>query len=85
MGNNKKFLWHATCALLALSAVPAWAEDGEDSDELVSSIDESQPAVLFKVHDISRLKTVTAKLPTVSLTLLSLTVPTKTSITQRLT
>lgn len=49
MGNNKKFLWHATCALLALSAVPAWAEDGEDSDELVSSIDESQPAVLFKV------------------------------------
>ena len=37
MGNNKKFLWHATCALLALSAVPAWAEDGEDSDELVSS------------------------------------------------
>ena len=56
MGNNKKFLWHATCALLALSAVPAWAEDGEDSDELVSSIDESQPAVLFKVHDIKPLK-----------------------------
>lgn len=46
---NKRFLLGATCALLALSAVPAWAEGEENEDGLVSQINENEPAVLFKV------------------------------------
>lgn len=56
MGNNKRFLLSVTCALLALTAVPAWAESDDDSEGLISSIDESQPAVLFKIHDIKPIK-----------------------------
>ena len=55
MGNNKRFLLSATCALLALSAVPAWAEADEE-EGLVSQIDENQPAVLFKIHNIKPVK-----------------------------
>jgi len=55
MGKNKQFVLCATCALLALSAVPAWADE-EDEDRLVSQIDENQPAVLFKIHNIKPIK-----------------------------
>ena len=53
---NKRFLLGATCALLALSAVPAWAEGEENEDGLVSQINENEPAVLFKVHNIKPIK-----------------------------
>lgn len=56
MGNNKQYLLSVTCALLALSAVPAWAQSDEDSDGLFSAVSDSQPAVLFKIHEIKPIK-----------------------------
>ena len=58
---NKRFLLGATCALLALSAVPAWAEGEENEDGLVSQINENEPACCLRFITSSLLKIMKAR------------------------
>lgn len=50
---NKNFLLKSACAMSILIATPLQAADtSEDDDALFSEVDELQPAVLFKIHDV---------------------------------
>ena len=55
---NNKFLLSTVCALSLASSMPVWADETEENenDGWVSVIDETQSAVLFKIHDVKPIR-----------------------------
>ena len=55
---NNKFLLSTVCALSLMSSMPAWADETEEEEDdgWVSVVDETKPAVLFKIHDIKPIR-----------------------------
>ena len=55
---NNKFLLSTVCALSLMSSMPVWADETEEEEDdgWVSVVDETKPAVLFKIHDIKPIR-----------------------------
>ena len=57
MAIRNKFLLGTVCSFLAAAPVAAQVEENTTEDEgLVSVVDEAQPAVLFKIHDVKPIR-----------------------------